>query len=288
MLFTQIVKRNRLDRTLKNTIEKFYQEDDLSRNLFYQESLPADLVKCSLKIKDDMILSGLPWFQESFAYLKSDFKLPTSLIENEGKKLTKGTEFNFDLPFNVALNGERIALNLLSHGSAIATFTNLFVEKTKGTNIKILDTRKTTPGLRSLEKYSVRQGGGYNHRLGQTDLWMVKDNHKKFFGGVKEAVSFFKSVGSFYNEIEVEIHDLEELNQALELGVRHMMLDNFSPADIRSAISLKREGTTYEVSGGINLESIDDYLIEGVDAISIGRITYGAPPVDISLKYERV
>lgn len=275
-------------RTLMESIQNFYQEDDLSRNVFYQESLPKDMVNCSLKIKSPLILTGLPWLEASFQYLDSSFELPEEILSEEGKTKNTGDVLNFKLPFNVALNGERIALNLLSHGSAIATYTNKFVEKAQAKGIKILDTRKTTPGLRSLEKYSVRVGGGVNHRLGQTDLWMVKDNHKKFFGGLKSAVEFFDSVGSFYNETEVEIHDMTELQEALELGVRHLMLDNFSPEQIQEAVKIKKENVTYEVSGGINLDTIDNYLIDGVDAISVGRITYGAPPVDISLKYERV
>tara|TARA_Y100000590_G_scaffold469529_1_gene657683 strand:- start:122515 stop:123348 length:834 start_codon:yes stop_codon:yes gene_type:complete len=273
---------------LLKTIQNFFEEDDLSRNLFYQKSLPTDEVLCSLKIKSPLILSGLPWFEASFQYLDESFKLPDGILNDEGKRKEVGDILQFKLPFNIALNGERIALNLLSHGSAIATYTNEFVKKAESKNIKILDTRKTTPGLRSLEKYSVRLGGGVNHRLGQTDLWMVKDNHKTFFGGLEEAVGFFDSVGSFYNETEVEIHDLDELKKALNLGVRHLMLDNFHPDQIKEAVKIKKEGVTYEVSGGINLETIENYLIEGVDAISIGRITYGAPPVDISLKYERV
>ncbi|MFT6068525.1 MAG: nicotinate-nucleotide pyrophosphorylase (carboxylating) [Bacteriovoracaceae bacterium] len=282
------MNRQQMKSTFSKTISNFFEEDDLTRNIFYQKSLPKDKVSCQLKIKSDLILAGLPWFEAAFQYLDEQFKLSHEVMAFEGSELKKGDELNFDLPFNIALNGERIALNLLSHGSAIASFTNLFVKKAEGSGIKILDTRKTTPGLRSLEKYSVRCGGGYNHRLGQTDLWMVKDNHKKFFGGVEQAVNFFNSVGSFYNEIEVEIHDLKELEKALEMGINHLMLDNFSPADIKKAVSLKKEKVTYEVSGGITLDTIDNYLLPGVDAISVGRITYGAPPVDISLKYERV
>lgn len=277
-----------MNRTLMESIQNFYQEDDLSRNIYYQESLPADLVNCSLKIKSPLILSGLSWLEASFQYLDSSFSLSSEIKDEEGKNKLPGDEIHFQLPFNVALNGERIALNLLSHGSSIATYTNKFVEKASAKGIKILDTRKTTPGLRALEKYSVRIGGGVNHRLGQTDLWMVKDNHKKFFGSLSAAVSFFDSIGSFYNDIEVEIHDMKELSEALEMGVRHLMLDNFSPEDINEAVKIKKENVTYEVSGGVNLETLDNFLIKGVDAISVGRITYGAPPVDISLKYERV
>ena len=150
-----------------------------------------------------------------------------------------------------------------------------------------MDTRKTTPGLRTLEKYAVRVGGGVNHRFSQTDLWMIKDNHKSFFGGVEGAVNFFKNSGSFYRPIELEVHNLDELNEGREFGIKHFMLDNFSPKLVSEAIDTKLEGETFEVSGGVTLESLSNYLIDGVDTISVGKITYGATPVDISLKYSR-
>jgi len=272
-----------------------FQEDAVGQNQFYQASLPRDLVQCELKLKDDMILSGLHYFFGAFEYLDSKFACEN--LEHwknvsasyEGKKINKSdmVVLNFKLPFNVALNGERIALNLLQRSSAISSFTSKFVEKAKTKKIKILDTRKTTPGLRDLEKYAVKLGGGYNHRFSQTDLWMIKDNHKNFFGGVSGAVSFFRNMNSMYKEIELEIHDLKELQDGIDQGIRHFMLDNFSQDEIKNAISLKRDAMTYEVSGGIKLETIDSYLIDGIDAISIGSITYGAPPVDISLKYKK-
>jgi nicotinate-nucleotide pyrophosphorylase (carboxylating) len=131
----------------------------------------------------------------------------------------------------------------------------------------------------------VRVGGGYNHRLGQTDLWMIKDNHKSCLGGLKGAFEFFQSQGTFYNNIIAEIHDLYELNEAISLEIKHVMLDNFSPDQIREAVKLKAAGMTYEVSGGICLETLKNYLIPGVDALSVGSLTYSAPRVDISLKY---
>jgi nicotinate-nucleotide pyrophosphorylase (carboxylating) len=161
------------------------------------------------------------------------------------------------------------------------------VEKSEKYNIAILDTRKTLPGYRAFDKYAVRAGGGQNHRFGQADVWMAKDNHKAFFGGLRGAIDFFKSMGSFYAPVVVEIHDLAELKEAVKLGVRHVMLDNFSPTEVQAAIAEKSEGMTYEISGGITLESIEKYLIKGVDAISVGSLTYGAPPVDISFKYSR-
>ena len=254
------------------------------------KNLPTEPVKCRLKIKSDLVLSGGEFFALAFQYLgASDLEIDL-LKHDEGKWLleTDRKEYTFTLPFNIALTGERIALNLLQRSCAISTTTRRLVDKAKGFGIKILDTRKTTPGLRTLEKNAVVEGGGFNHRLGQTDMWMVKDNHKKYFGGVREAVEFFKSRKAFYTPIEVEIHDLTELKEAVDLGVKHFMLDNFLPDDIHRAIDIKPDGATYEVSGGVNLSNIENYLIDGVDAISSGTITSYPERVDISLKMERV
>ncbi len=274
--------------SLKEDIAHYFKEDDLSRNLFYLEKLPEDEVDCNLFIKSDLVLAGLPWFQGTFEYLGEKGFASDALSQFEGKHLKKGSVIPLGrLPFSKALTGERIALNLLQRASNIATFTSHFVEKAKNYNVKILDTRKTTPGLRSLEKYSVRIGGGFNHRLGQTDMWMIKDNHKTFFGGVSEAIAFFKEVGAFYTPIELEVHDEEEFHLALQEGVEHVMLDNFSPDQVRKVIQKKTPGMTIEISGGVTLDKLDSYLIPGVDAISVGALTYGAPAVDISFKYQR-
>lgn len=276
---------------LRKDLEHFFEEDDLSRNTFYTASLPDDLVNCTLYFKSDQVVAGLPYFFEVFRFLGAELPIEIDkfIAQYEGKKVSCNTKegINFQLPFSIALTGERIALNLLQHASSIATATNRFVELASKSKVKILDTRKTTPGLRSLEKYAVRTGGGYNHRLGQTDVWMVKDNHKDFFGGLIPAVEHFRNMQGFYTPIEVEIHDVAELSDAISLGIKHMMLDNFFPDQVREAIAIKPEGVTYEVSGGIRFETIENYLIDGVDAISLGAITYDAPHVDISLKYKR-
>lgn len=274
--------------SLQEEISTFFKEDDLSRNLFYLKSLPEDLVNCNLFIKSDLRLAGLPWFNATFAHLGEEQFGLDAIKEFEGKSLSKGAVIPLGkLPFAKALTGERIALNLLQRASNIATYTQQFVEKAEKYKIKILDTRKTTPGLRSLEKYAVRVGGGFNHRLGQTDVWMVKDNHKTFFGGVKEAIQFFESMGSFYNPIELEVHDEKEFDLAIEMGISHVMLDNFSPDRIRAVVRRKPASMTIEVSGGVTHNNINDYLIGGVDAISIGSLTYAAPAVDISFKYQK-
>jgi len=273
---------------LKDHFALFYSEDQLSNNFAYNYSLPSDEVNCFLKLKDDLTLAGLPFFFEAFNYLSPGVVDYNKFKTFEGRDFFKSDNvtLEFKLPFNVALSGERIALNLLQRASAIATQTGQFVTRVDN-KVKILDTRKTLPALRFLEKYAVHIGGGYNHRFGQTDAWMIKDNHKFFFGGMKEAINFFKSQRAFYTPLIIEIHNQDELIEAIELGENHFLLDNFSPSEIKEAIKLKKDNMTYEVSGGITLENIHKFAIEGVDAISSGSLTYNAKPVDISLKFKK-
>jgi len=275
--------------SVKDSLEIFFKEDALGKNIFYEASLPTDEVECFLKFKSDMVIAGTPFFVSAFKYLGFACEQLHGLQELEGREVVVDHQFQytFTAPFMITLTAERVALNLLQHCSSIATYTNKFVEKAKKYNIEILDTRKTTPGLRAFEKYAVRIGNGKNHRMDSTDVWMVKDNHKSFFGGLKEAVEFFKKQGAFYNSTVVEIHNLIELKEAFELGVRYCMLDNFKPEQIVEAVKIKPKNVTYEVSGGIRLDNLDSYLIQGVDAISVGAITNNAPKVDISLKFFR-
>ncbi|WP_408098593.1 carboxylating nicotinate-nucleotide diphosphorylase [Peredibacter sp. HCB2-198] len=276
-------------KSLLPQIQSWLDEDDLTRNFHYTRMLPKHPVKLVLRIKSPLVLAGTDYLAAVFTQLGShnDF----SFLETfEGRELGDGTtiEFPETMPFNLAVTGERLALNLVQHASSIATWTSKHVELAKSKGIKILDTRKTTPGLRSLEKYAVRVGGGFNHRLGQTDTWMVKDNHKSSLGGMKGALKFFEDQGVFYNNIVVEIHSIDELKEAISLGVQHVMLDNFSPEKIKEAVELKKPGMTFEASGGLNLNTIPQYLITGVDALSLGSLTYSAPRVDLSLKFRSV
>lgn len=274
-------------KSLLPEIENWLKEDDLYRNFHYTRSLPKHPVKLSLKVKSPLILAGVDYFKSTFMAIGANTDL-SILDDFEGKYLEPQNIELPTMPFNVAVTGERLALNLLQHASSIATWTEKHVSMAKQKGIKILDTRKTTPGLRSLEKYAVRVGGGFNHRFAQTDSWMIKDNHKEALGGLGPAWDFFISQGAFYNNIIVEIHSLSELKEAISLGIKHVMLDNFDPQNIKEALSYKKEGMTYEVSGGINLGSISNYLIDGVDALSMGSLTYSAPRVDLSLKFKAI
>ncbi len=279
-----------LKSAIAEDLRRFFAEDDLSRNVFYLESLPNELVECQLKIKSEIFCSGIPFFIETFEYLGGVFSNvdKEKLMALEGTFVKKGTVVPFQMPFSIALTGERVALNLLQQSSRISTLTQQFVKKVEHTQIKILDTRKTTPGLRHLEKYAVRIGGGTNHRLGQADSWMIKDNHKTFFGSLENAWNHFLNLKTFYQTIIVEIHDINEFKKALELGIQHVMLDNFTNQDLQEAIRLKQPNMTIEVSGGVKLDNIEQYLLDGIDAISIGALTHSAPHVDLSMKMKRI
>jgi len=272
-----------LEKGLEADLKRFFEEDNLQGNAYYLQQLPETVVECQLKIKSDLLLCGLPYFVEAFNFIGAnlDYK---NFKKYEGKYLSKGEIISFSLPFSIALTGERIALNLLQRASAVATITSQFVQKAAPHNIRILDTRKTTPGLRSLEKYAVRVGGGFNHRFSQADVWMIKDNHKTFFGGLGPAWDFFQKMQTHYQGIIVEIHSIEELSLAVDLGVKHVMLDNFSLADIKKASLLKKAGMTFEISGGVTLNNCEQYFAQGIDAISIGALTHSAPHVDLSMK----
>ena len=274
--------------SFRSDLERFFKEDDLERNFYYINSLPDDIVECKIIFKSETIVAGMPFFLECFKYLGGIIDEEETLLSLEGKRISK-TPFEacFTIPFSLALTGERIALNILQNLSGIAHQTIKFVEKAQKYQISILDTRKTFPGLRSLQKYAVRVGGGSNHRMGQSDLWMIKDNHKQFFGGIKNALEYFSSMNSFYQPIVLEIHSLLELKEAINLNVKHVMLDNFSPDLLVEALKIKTGDMTYEISGGITLDNIDNYLMKGVDAISVGSLTTKTHNADISLKYQR-
>lgn len=276
-----------LQKGIEADLARFFEEDDLRGNAFYLRELPEKTVECQLKMKSDVLLCGLPYFVGAFNFLGANLNFDT-FKKFEGRPMAKGEIISFALPFSIALTGERIALNLLQRGSAVATFTKKYVELATPHNIRILDTRKTTPGLRSLEKYAVRVAGGYNHRFSQADVWMIKDNHKTFFGGLAPAWQFFQKMQTQYQGIIAEIHSLNELQLAVELGVKHVMLDNFSVEDIKKAVGMKKNGMTVEVSGGVRLDNCEQYFLKGVDAISIGALTHSAPHVDLSMKIKNL
>jgi nicotinate-nucleotide pyrophosphorylase (carboxylating) len=181
------------------------------------------------------------------------------------------------------LSAERTALNLLGRLSGIATLTRAYVDAVAGTKARIVDTRKTTPGLRALEKYAVRCGGGVNHRFGLDDAILIKDNHVAACGGVGEAVRRAKAAAGHLMQVEVEVDGLDQLDEALLHGPDVVMLDNFSLDDLRTAVARAGGRVRLEASGGVNLDTVRAIAETGVDVISVGALTHSAPVLDIGL-----
>jgi nicotinate-nucleotide pyrophosphorylase (carboxylating) len=181
------------------------------------------------------------------------------------------------------LSAERTALNLLGRMSGIATLTRAYVRAASGTTAKITDTRKTTPGLRALEKYAVRCGGGVNHRFGLDDAILIKDNHVAACGGVIPAIERARAFAGHLVKVECEVDSLEQLEQALGAGPDVIMLDNFSLADLERAVAMASGRVVLEASGGVNLETVAAIAATGVDVISVGALTHSAPVLDIGL-----
>ena len=181
------------------------------------------------------------------------------------------------------LSAERTALNLLGRLSGVATLTRTYVQATAGLKAVIVDTRKTTPGLRALEKYAVRCGGGVNHRFGLDDAILIKDNHVAAAGGVAEALKRARAIAGHLTPIEVEVDGLDQLEQALPFAPHVIMLDNFSLEDLRRAVAMTAGRVRLEASGGVSLDTVRAIAETGVDAISVGALTHSAPVLDIGL-----
>jgi len=195
--------------------------------------------------------------------------------------------FRVEGPARTLLAGERVALNLLQRTCGIATETRAFVDAVAGTGVKILDTRKTTPGLRTLEKYAVAAGGGQNHRFSLSDGILIKENHISAAGGIRQAVSAALTRRSGHLlRVEVEVVDLDQAEEALSAGAEMLLLDNFLPEEVRGAVTLVQGRVPLEVSGGVTLETVRAFAEAGPDFISIGHLTHSAPACDISLLFD--
>lgn len=234
--------------------------------------------------KGDFVLAGIPFAQEVFRLLDSSviFK-PRAKEGSRVKKRDIIAEVSGKT--HTILSGERVSLNILQKLSGIATLTKTYMEKIKGTKAKIIDTRKTTPGLRVMEKYAVRTGGGSNHRFGLFDGILIKDNHIKASGSIKKAVESAKK-GHHLHRIEVEVETIHELKEAIKAGVDIVMLDNMSIKDMKEAVRISNGKVLLEASGGINLGNVREVAECGIDFISVGALTHSVTAADISLKIE--
>lgn len=241
--------------------------------------------KAEILANEDGVLAGLPVVKRVYEKLK---EVTLKERKKEGDKFEKG-EVVAILEGNLKkiLMGERVSLNFLSSLSGIATLTSKFVERARKYGVRILDTRKTTPGLRELEKYAVRIGGGENHRFGLFDRVLIKDNHLKAFSSPAEAVKKAKERLKG-EEIEVEVEDLDELEKALEAEAEIILLDNMDLETLREAVKMAKGKAKLEASGGVNLSNIEEVVKTGVDFISIGALTHSAKPIDFSLEVVEV
>ena len=271
-----------VDELLKNYLNEDIGRADLSAEGVFR----GEKVKAVIKAKEDGILAGLPFAVRVFKLLDGSLKFSSPLREGMGFK--KG-DILLEVEGNAKtiLMGERVALNILQRLSGIATKTRKMVEKIRDLPVRLLDTRKTTPGFRLFEKYAVKVGGGENHRFALYDMVMIKDNHIKVAGGVEEAVRRVRELIPPVYKVEVEVSNFGELLKVLNLPVDIVMLDNFSVEDAKEAVKIIREAgkpIEIEISGGITEENIRDYALTGADYISSGSVIHSARWLDLSMK----
>jgi nicotinate-nucleotide pyrophosphorylase (carboxylating) len=239
--------------------------------------------------REELVVSGLEAARAVFFEAGGE-EVGFAALASEGERLAAGSVLaEVEGVARPILAAERVALNLLMRLSGIATLTSRYVEAVAGTGARIADTRKTTPGLRLLEKAAVRAGGGTNHRAGLDDGVLIKDNHLALAGGVTEAVRRARAGAPHLLKVEVEVESLEALEEALRAGADAVLLDNMTPEEVREAVGLarrERPGILVEVSGGINLRTVRSYAEVGPDLVSVGALTHSAPAADISLEVE--
>ncbi|MEW6614504.1 MAG: carboxylating nicotinate-nucleotide diphosphorylase [Thermodesulfobacteriota bacterium] len=272
-----------------NSLIKVALDEDIGSGDFTTSSIIAPGIKGNAQIiaKEDLILAGIDIFCSVFTFLDSRAKSNNFFKDGDFVK-NNSTIAEISCDVVDLLRGERVALNFLQRLSGIATLTRRYVDRVKGCNVKVLDTRKTTPGWRALEKYAVRVGGGVNHRGGLFDGILIKDNHIKVCGGIRQAVEKARANIPHTFKIEVEVKNLDEVKEALESGVEIIMLDNMDSVEMEKAVKVINKRAVVEASGGINLDNIRDVAETGVDLISVGALTHSARACDISMNIVEV
>ncbi len=250
---------------------------------------PGKKGRAVLKAKSDGILCGLHVFEDTFFYIDKDLNIETFF--SDGDRIVKGDIVAvIKGSLNSILKAERTALNFIQRMSGISTFANQFVKAVEGTKVQILDTRKTLPGFRMLDKYAVRTGGASNHRTGLFDMFLIKDNHIASAGGITKAVKkalSYRIKKGLDSKIEVEVKNIDEFKEAQKLDVDWIMLDNMTTAEIERCVKINKAGKKIEVSGNVSLERIKELAGTGVDYISVGALTHSVKAMDLSLLVEQ-
>lgn len=246
-------------------------------------------VHAAIYAKDAGVIAGVAL--AAAVFLRLDARMEIDVIAADGDAVRSGEPvMRMRGPGRAVLTGERVALNFLQRLSGIATLTGRFVQAVEGTGAQILDTRKTTPGWRALEKAAVRAGGGVNHRAGLYDMVMIKENHADIAGGLAVALRRVRDQNSRRLPVTVEVHSLDDLDVALDARVERLLLDNFDTATLRIMVEralARRPRPLLEASGNMTLDRVRDVALTGVDFISVGAITHSAPAFDLSLRMER-
>ncbi len=272
------------DKYIKLALEEDISSEDVTTNAVMPEYKKGDV---QLICKQDGIIAGLQIFARVFTLL--DPKTEVEFRVKDGDAVTKGQLLAVVTgDVRVLLSGERTALNYLQRLSGIATYTHSVAQLLEGTKTTLLDTRKTTPGMRIFEKYAVRIGGGCNHRYNLSDGVLLKDNHIDAAGGVKEAIDAARAYAPFVRKIEVETENLDMVRAAADAGADIIMLDNMTPEEMKEAIRIIDGRAKTECSGNITKENIKTITALGVDYVSSGALTHSAPILDLSLKHLRV
>jgi nicotinate-nucleotide pyrophosphorylase (carboxylating) len=264
---------------VRRALEEDIGAGDVSAALFPK----SDGGRAVIVAKQAGIVAGLPVAE--LVFRKLDEKLTWKARKQDGEKVHQGeTAVELAGILRAILMGERTALNFLQRMSGIATLTDRCVQAASGFKAKILDTRKTAPGLRLLDKYAVRAGGGFNHRFGLYDGVMLKDNHLRAAGGIKPAVRALRERVPLTLKIEVEVTCMAEVEEALQAGAEIIMLDNMPPTEMKKAVQLIQGRALVEASGGVTLENVREIAATGVDWISVGALTHSVKALDLSLE----
>ena len=264
---------------LEHAIEEDIGHGDITTSLLIPEESESRALYVA---KANFVVAGFPFAEEVFNILDRDTVFKTFFAE--GSKVRKGDILGeVSGKTKTLLAGERVGLNILQRLSGVATLTSYFVDAVMGTGAKIIDTRKTTPCMRFMEKYAVRMGGGVNHRFGLFDGILIKDNHIEAVGSIQKAVALAKA-GYHLAKIEVEVENLNDLQEAIEAGADIIMLDNMSVNDMTEAVKLVQKRVPLEASGNVSLGNVREIAETGVDLISVGALTHSVIAADISLK----
>jgi nicotinate-nucleotide pyrophosphorylase (carboxylating) len=273
---------HQIDRIIRNALDEDIHTGDITTQSL---QLPRRRISGFLKAKEEMVVCGLQVAECVFRTLDSELVFSSEF--SDGDRVANGAILaTFTGDAALLLQGERVALNLLQRMSGVATLTSRYVSAVHGTKARIVDTRKTTPGLRVLEKYAVRVGGGINHRTGLYDGVLIKENHITAAGGILEAVKRSRSYIPHTLKIEIETETLDDVSEALAAGADIIMLDNMDVSTMQEAVRIIAGQATVEASGGVNLATVRAIAETGVDIISVGALTHSAPSMDISMLLE--